>query len=115
MPQTVESPSRPGIIPFNRVSDTAGTREKILRDIGSGILVTGFNGGNSNPVTGAFSFGIEGFRFENGEILYPVSEMLVTGDILSLWAKSLFAGDDPVQGTRWQIPTLAFDDVDFNG
>lgn len=132
MPQTVESPSRPSVVAFDRTvsqqnrqctdngestlpPDTEQCLSRLLKRLGSGILVTGFNGGNSNPVTGAFSFGIEGFRFENGEILYPVSEMLITGDILSLWAKSLFAGNDPLRGTRWRIPTLAFGDVDFNG
>lgn len=120
MPQTVESASRPVIVPFDRTSDKGtghgiSSLDYILRQSGSGILVTGFNGGNSNPVTGAFSFGIEGFRFENGEILYPISEMLITGDILSLWTKSLFAGNDPLGSLRWQVPTLAFEDVDFNG
>ncbi|MBO8482292.1 MAG: TldD/PmbA family protein, partial [Muribaculum sp.] len=120
MPQTVESASRPVIVPFDRTSGKGtghgiSSLDYILRQSGSGILVTGFNGGNSNPVTGAFSFGIEGFRFENGEILYPISEMLITGDILSLWAKSLFAGTDPLESLRWQVPTLAFEDVDFNG
>lgn len=120
MPQTVESASRPVIVPFDRTSGKGtghgiSSLDYILRQSGSGILVTGFNGGNSNPVTGAFSFGIEGFRFENGEILYPISEMLITGDILSLWTKSLFAGNDPLGSLRWQVPTLAFEDVDFNG
>lgn len=120
IPQTVESASRPVIVPFDRTSGKGtghgiSSLDYILRQSGSGILVTGFNGGNSNPVTGAFSFGIEGFRFENGEILYPISEMLITGDILSLWAKSLFAGTDPLESLRWQVPTLAFEDVDFNG
>ena len=120
MPQTVESASRPVIVPFDRTSGKGtghgiSSLDYILRQSGSGILVTGFNGGNSNPVTGAFSFGIEGFRFENGEILYPISEMLITGDILSLWTKSLFAGNDPLGSLRWQVPSLAFEDVDFNG
>ena len=34
-----------------------------------GILVTGFNGGNSNPATGDFSVGVEGFYVKNGEII----------------------------------------------
>ena len=41
--------------------------------------------------------------------------MLVTGDILSLWRNSVFAGTDTLKGTRWQVPTLAFVGVDFNG
>ena len=46
--------------------------EDILRQTGSGVLFTGFNGGNSNSVTGNFSYGIEGWYFENGQRLYPV-------------------------------------------
>lgn len=122
MPQTVESPSRPAIVPFDRTDGNAGKtagkdmgQDHIMGRIGSGILVTGFNGGNCNPVTGAFSFGIEGFYFKDGKIRYPISEMLVTGDILSLWRNSVFAGTDTLKGTRWQVPTLAFEGVDFNG
>ena len=43
------------------------TGEKDLNGLvagGSGILVTGFNGGNSNSSTGDFSYGIEGFLIE---------------------------------------------------
>ncbi len=86
----------------------------ILEQCKSGIYVTGFNGGNSNPVTGDFSFGVEGFVFENGEIKHPVRGLLITGNLLTLWNNLLFAGTDPRESTRWQIPTLAFDHVSFS-
>ena len=53
----------------------------ILKLAGNGILVSGFNGGNCNPVTGDFSFGIEGFAFSKGKISHPVREMLITGNM----------------------------------
>lgn len=90
-------------------------REEILRKTGNGILVTGFNGGNSNPVTGDFSYGIEGFYFENGQIVRPVRELNLTGDFISLWAKNIFIGNDPIDFLQWQIPTLAFSDMDVSG
>ena len=40
--------------------------DELLQSLQKGIWVTGFNGGNSNPTTGDFSFGIEGFLVENG-------------------------------------------------
>lgn len=121
MPQTVESCSRPGVLSFDRSGTVCNDGESclslaaILRKMDNGIFVTGFNGGNTNPATGAFSFGIEGFLFRNGQIAYPVKEMLVTGDVVSLFSRSVIAGDDPFRATRWRIPTLAFEDVDFNG
>ncbi|MBO4264190.1 MAG: TldD/PmbA family protein [Bacteroidales bacterium] len=90
-------------------------RAAILQRCGRGILVTGFNGGNSNSATGDFSYGITGFRFENGRIGRPVSGMLVTGNFLRLWKNLLAAGDDARPCQSKLIPTLAFSNVDFNG
>ncbi|HIZ85606.1 MAG TPA: TldD/PmbA family protein [Candidatus Coprenecus stercoravium] len=90
-------------------------QEEILRQTGNGVLITGFNGGNSNPVTGDFSYGIEGWYFENGQRLYPVKEMNLTGNFLSLWKNSIFIGNDPIGFMEWQIPTLAFEGADISG
>ena len=47
--------------------------EELIGSLTRGILVTGFNGGNSNGTTGDFSFGIEGFLVEEGKPVKPVS------------------------------------------
>ena len=47
----------------------------VLEAMGTGILVTGFVGGNSNPATGDFSFGIRGRWVEGGRPVRAVSEM----------------------------------------
>ncbi len=91
------------------------TQDGILKLCGSGILVTDFNGGNSNPVTGDFSYGVEGFYFENGLIIKPVSEMLVTGNLLELWGRLIAVGNDARSCMSKLIPTLAFENVDFSG
>ena len=90
-------------------------RDGVVRQTGSGVLITGFNGGNSNSVTGNFSYGIEGWYFENGQRLYPVKEMNLSGDFLSLWARNIFIGNDPIGFMPWQIPTLAFEGADISG
>ena len=89
--------------------------EDIMQRTGTGVLITGFNGGNSNPVTGDFSYGIEGWYFENGRRLYPVKEMNLTGNFLNLWSNSIFIGNDPIGFMDWQIPTLAFEGADISG
>ena len=88
--------------------------EDILSYCKNGILVTGFNGGNSNPVTGDFSFGIEGFAFSKGKITHPVREMLITGNLIELWNSLIAAGTDARESSRWQIPTVAFENVSFS-
>ncbi len=109
---TVEDATRPKVMPWPR---PGLGRKEILEMCGEGILVTDFNGGNSNPVTGDFSYGIEGFLFKDGRIIRPVSGMLVTGNFLTLWKGLVAAGDDARSCMSRLIPTLAFADVDFSG
>lgn len=116
---TIEDVSRPCLMPFIKGKDLesaekAVSLDDILKLTGNGILVTGFNGGNCNPVTGDFSFGIEGFAFSRGRITHPVREMLITGNIVELWNNLTAAGTDARPSSRWQIPSLAFDDVVFS-
>lgn len=108
---TVEDAVRPKVLPFPR---KGLRRNDILELCGSGILVTDFNGGNSNSATGNFSYGIEGFAFKNGRITHPVRDMVVTGNFLDLWHNLVAIGDDARVCLAKQVPTLAFKDVDFS-
>lgn len=116
---TVEDISRPCLMPYMKGEGLQSEEKEVsLKDIlklaGNGILVSGFNGGNCNPVTGDFSFGIEGFAFSKGKITHPVREMLITGNIVELWNSLMAAGSDARPSSRWQIPTLAFEGVAFS-
>jgi PmbA protein len=79
------------------------------------ILVTGFNGGNSNGSTGDFSYGIEGFLVEKGNLIRPVSEMNITGNFKQVWKDLVAVGSDVYAGSPWRLPSLVFDNVDFSG
>lgn len=87
----------------------------LIGTVDKGILVTGFNGGNCNSTTGDFSYGVEGFLIEKGKITQPISEMNVTGNMLTLWSHLVETGNDPRLSSSWRIPALAFEDVDFSG
>lgn len=88
--------------------------DDLLAAVGDGILVTGFNGGNSNPATGNFSYGIEGFLIRNGKRVHPVREMLITGNFLQLWGDIFATADDARPCLTKSIPSLAFKNVDFS-
>lgn len=87
----------------------------LVATVKKGILVTGFNGGNSNGSTGDFSFGIEGFLIENGAIVKPVSEMNITGNMKELWSNIGEIGKDINESSSWLTPSIVFEGVDFSG
>ena len=87
----------------------------LVAGVSNGILVTGFNGGNCNSSTGDFSYGVEGFLIENGKLTQPISEMNVTGNMLTLWSSLSETGNDPRLSSSWRIPSLVFEEVDFSG
>ena len=114
---TIEDVTRPVLLPCvapGLERPSVMDRNSIMRLVGEGILVTGFNGGNSNSATGDFSFGIEGFLFKDGSIVHPVREMLITGNLVTLWNNLLAAGEDARPCKSRLIPTLAFEKVYFS-
>ncbi len=88
---------------------------ELLRGQERCILVTDFNGGNCNPTTGDFSYGIEGFLYENGIIVQPVSGMNITGNMFTLWQHLVAVSNDADPYERMLIPSLVFDGVAFSG
>jgi PmbA protein len=110
--QTSPTISGPSILTFQ-----SGDKDQngLIAQLKKGILVTGFNGGNSNNSTGDFSFGIEGFLIENGQLSKPISEMNVTGNLITLWESLLEIGNDARTNSSWRTPSLLFDNVSFSG
>ena len=100
----------------NLVFET-GTKDinELIASVKKGILVTGFNGGNSNGTTGDFSYGIEGFLIENGKITQAVSEMNITGNMKDLWSNIGEIGNDVNKNSSWLTPSVLFEGVDFSG
>ena len=89
--------------------------EGLIASMERAILVTGFNGGNSNGTTGDFSYGIEGFLVENGKLTRPVSEMNITGNFKQVWKDLVAVGNDVYTGSSWRLPSLVFDNIGFSG
>lgn len=113
---TIESYTRACLLPYLKDSQVPDLLDKdtIMKKCDNGILITGFNGGNSNSATGDFSYGIEGFAFNNGKLTHPVRNMVITGNFISLWNNLIAVGNDYRTCKNNQIPTLAFSNVDFS-
>lgn len=57
------------------------TREALLAEMGTGLLVTSMIGSTINPNTGDYSRGAAGFWIENGEITRPVNQCTIAGNL----------------------------------
>jgi PmbA protein len=89
--------------------------KEIMKDLGRGIFITGFIGGNSNSTTGDTSIGIIGKLFENGESVQSVAEMNIAGNHLEFWNKLVEVANDPWLYSTWRMPSLVFKDVVVSG
>jgi PmbA protein len=67
--------------------------EELLQQAKDGLVVTDMFGPQVNPNTGDYSVGCSGFWFEDGAIVYPVSEITIAGNLLEMYAE-LIPGND---------------------
>jgi PmbA protein len=63
------------------LTEGALTRDGLLAEMGTGLLVTALMGASINPTTGDYSRGASGFWVEKGEIVRPVNECTVAGNL----------------------------------
>jgi len=106
---TTGSPSNSIVPPGKR------SVKEIMKELGRGIFITGFIGGNSNSTTGDTSIGIVGQLFEKGEIVHPVSEMNIADNHLKIWQRLAEAANDPYPYSPVRVPSLVFTDVVVSG
>lgn len=67
---------------FNlEVAANAEGLDALVRDMGTGLLVTELMGQGVNAITGDYSRGAAGFYVENGEIAYPVDGITIAGNL----------------------------------
>jgi PmbA protein len=69
-------------------------RAGLLKEMGTGLLVTELMGQGVNPVTGDYSRGAAGFWVENGEIVYPVEEITIAGNLKNMYLDLCAVGRD---------------------
>jgi PmbA protein len=75
--------------------------EGLIREMGTGLLVTELMGQGVNLVTGDYSRGAAGYWVERGEIAYPVEEITIAGNLRDMLRSFVAVGSDVlVRGSR---------------
>lgn len=76
------------------LESTGQSFEELLKELGTGFLVTELIGSGVNNITGDYSRGAAGFWVENGEIQYPVEEVTVAGNLKDMFQNIIAVGND---------------------
>ncbi|MDF1729053.1 MAG: TldD/PmbA family protein [Sulfitobacter sp.] len=101
-------PTSSGPSPTNwNLSLTQGSasRADLIRDMGTGLLVTSMIGSTINPNTGDYSRGAAGLWIENGEITHAINECTIAGNLRDMLRSIIPANDARTHLSR-VVPSL---------
>ncbi|MCA8881961.1 MAG: TldD/PmbA family protein [Rhodobacteraceae bacterium] len=109
-------PAAPPSPAVSNVALTQGTRSpaELMRDMGTGLLVTSMIGATINPTTGDYSRGAAGLWIENGEPAYPVNELTVAGNLIGM-LRSVVPANDARPHLASVVPSLLVEGLTIAG
>ena len=88
---------------------------RLLKKMGTGLLVTELLGHGLNMVTGDYSRGAAGFWVENGVIVHPVEEITIAGNLKDMLLNIVEIGNDVlVQGSK-QVGSILIESMTVAG
>ena len=92
----------------------ARSRDALLAEMGTGLLVTSMIGSTINPTTGDYSRGASGFWVENGEIAWPVNECTIAGNLREM-LMTLVPANDARPWLSRVVPSLLVEGLTIAG
>lgn len=105
----------PSPSPWNIALDQGtASREDLLRDMGTGLLVTSMIGSTINPTTGDYSRGASGFWVQNGQISHPFNECTIAGNLRDMLLRIIPANDARGYLSR-VVPSLLIEGMTLAG
>ena len=83
--------------------------------MGQGLMVTDLMGQGVNSVTGDYSRGASGFWVENGEVVYPVDEITIAGNLKEMFKDVVCIGDDVDRRGNIRTPSVLIGNMTLAG
>ena len=90
------------------------TRDDLISQMGTGLVVTSLMGSTINPTTGDYSRGASGFWVENGTIVRPVNECTIAGNLRDMLRRIIPANDARKHLSR-VVPSLLVEGMTIAG
>ena len=88
------------------LNHTHASQAELLKEMGSGLLVTELMGQGVNTITGDYSRGAAGFWVENGVIAYPVHEITIAGRLQEMYPNIVGIADDALRRSSNKIGSI---------
>ena len=111
--RSTSAPPSPSTSNIDLTQGTA-TRADLIRDMGTGLLITSMIGSTISATTGDYSRGAAGFWVENGQIMHPVNECTIAGNLRDMLLRIIPANDARAHlSTR--VPSLLVEGMTLAG
>ncbi|WP_353243665.1 metalloprotease PmbA [Providencia sp.] len=98
-----------------RIAGQGLSFDALLKQMGTGLVVTELMGQGVSGITGDYSRGASGFWVENGEIQYPVSEITIAGNLKDMWANMVTIADDIETRSNIQCGSVLLPEMSIAG
>ncbi|MFD2165009.1 metalloprotease PmbA [Thalassotalea euphylliae] len=98
-----------------QVTANGGDFDAMLKQLGTGLLVTELMGQGVNVVTGDYSRGAAGFWVENGQIAFPVSEITIAGKLQDMFKNIVSIGNDTDMRGSIRTGSLLIEEMQIAG
>lgn len=89
--------------------------DEIVKGVARGLYITELMGSGVNIVTGDYSCGVAGLWIENGEFVYPVSEITIAGTLQQMLASIDAVGNDLEFRSAVASPTVRIAEMTVSG
>ncbi|MFV0492122.1 MAG: TldD/PmbA family protein [Pseudorhodobacter sp.] len=90
------------------------SRDELIAEMGTGLLVTSLIGSTINPTTGDYSRGASGFWVENGEIAFAVNECTIAGNLRDM-LRRIEPANDARAHLSTRVPSLRVEGMTIAG
>ncbi|WP_416190955.1 metalloprotease PmbA [Neisseria sp. CCUG12390] len=97
------------------LNHTHATQADLLKEMGTGLLVTELMGQGVNTITGDYSRGAAGFWVENGVIAYPVHEITIAGRLQDMYLNIVGIADDALRRSSNKIGSVLISEMTVAG
>ncbi|ROR13534.1 metalloprotease PmbA [Erwinia sp. JUb26] len=98
-----------------RIAGQGHSFEQMLKQLGTGLVVTELMGQGVSGITGDYSRGASGFWVENGVIQYPVSEITIAGNLKDMWRNMVSVGSDIETRSNIQCGSVLLPEMNIAG
>ena len=111
--RSTSSPPSPSTSNIDLTPGTA-TRADLIRDMGTGLLVTSMIGSTINPTTGDYSRGASGFWVQNGLVTHPVNECTIAGNLHDM-LRRIITANDARRHLSTRVPSILIEGMTLAG